>query len=203
MSSIRTSGCFNSKKPAKKDAKKHPFTLKKLNYKPYIRDMPIHYVVTKKVDKTGGEIKERYYATTKALQKKPVDNNIIAGQLAERSSLQNGDALSVLVQLSDIIAEHLRQGRTVSINGLGNFYPTISSEGVDKPEECTADKVRVSRICFKAAPAFLKRIRMTHFFSFQVRDKRKAVTKKGRKKTEEKSETEAVEKRIGIAQKGI
>ena len=65
------------------------------------------------------------------------------------------DVLSALTQLSDIIAAHLKEGRTVSIDGLGNFYPSITSEAVDKPEECTANKVWVSRICFKAAPAFL------------------------------------------------
>ena len=147
--------------------------------------MPIHYVVTKKVDKTNGEHKERYYATTKALQKRPVDNKMIAAQLAERSSLQNGDAMSVLVQLSDIIADHLRDGRTVSIDGMGNFYPTVTSEAVEKPEDCTADKVRVSRVCFKAAPTFLKRIRMTRFFSFQVKEERKTVAQEKKKKEEE------------------
>lgn len=139
--------------------------------------MPINYVVTKKVDKTQGTIKERYYACTRAMQKKPIDSVRIAEELAERSSLQNGDAMSVLVQLSGIIAEHLRDGRTVSITGLGNFYPTVTSEGVEKPEECTAEKVWVARICFKAAPAFLKKVRMTKFFSFQLQEGRKALAK--------------------------
>lgn len=139
--------------------------------------MPINYVVTKKIDKSQGVIKERYYACTRAMQKKPVDNMRIAEELAERSSLQNGDALSVLVQLSDIIAKHLREGRTVSINGLGNFYPSVTSEGVEKPEECTAEKVWIARICFKAAPAFLKKVRTTKFFSFQLQEERKALAK--------------------------
>ena len=36
--------------------------------------MAINYVVTKKVDTTKGETNVRYYATTRALQKKPVDS---------------------------------------------------------------------------------------------------------------------------------
>ena len=52
--------------------------------------MSINYAVTKKVDKSKGIAKERYYATTRALQKKPVNSVQIANQLAERSSLQNG-----------------------------------------------------------------------------------------------------------------
>lgn len=52
--------------------------------------MAINYVVTKKVDTTKGETNVRYYATTRALQKKPVDSAEIARQLAEKSSLQDG-----------------------------------------------------------------------------------------------------------------
>ena len=134
--------------------------------------MSINYAVTKKVDKSKGVVKERYYATTRALQKKPVNSVQIANQLAERSSLQNGDVLSALTQLSDIIAAHLKEGRTVSIDGLGNFYP---SEAVDKPEECTANKVWVSRICFKAAPTFLNNVRKTDFVSLQLKYGRKST----------------------------
>lgn len=36
--------------------------------------MSINYAVTKKVDKSKGVVKERYYATTRALQKKPVNS---------------------------------------------------------------------------------------------------------------------------------
>lgn len=144
--------------------------------------MPINYVVTKKVDKSKGETKELYYASTRALQRKPVNSSRISEQLAERSSLQNGDALSVLSQLSDIIAEHLREGRTVCIDGLGNFYPSITSEGVEAPEECTANKVKLSRICFKAAPLLMRKVKKTKFISLQLR-----FAKKGKQKDMETS----------------
>ncbi len=130
--------------------------------------MPINYVLRKKVDKSQKEVKELYYATTKALQKQPVDSIQIANELAERSSLQNGDALSALIQLSDIIATHLREGRTVSLKDLGNFYPSITSEGVVHPKECTANKVWISKICFKSAPSFLQKVRKAHFVSSQL-----------------------------------
>ena len=92
--------------------------------------MAINYVVTKKVDTTKGETNVRYYATTRALQKKPVDSAEIARQLAEKSSLQDGDVMSVLVQLSGVIAEHLHQGRTVSIDGLGK--DVMCAEPIDE-----------------------------------------------------------------------
>lgn len=139
--------------------------------------MSMNYVVRKKVDKSGDKEVVRYYAASKVLQPEPVSNDELAKRLAFVSSLQVGDAQSVLV---DIIADYLASGRTVNIKGLGNFYPAITSEPVERIEECTADKVRISRICFKAAGSFMQRIyRHLDLFSFQVQELKKELKKKG------------------------
>ena len=138
--------------------------------------MSMNYVVRKKVDKSGDKEVVRYYAASKVLQPEPVSNDELAKRLAFVSSLQVGDAQSVLVQLPDIIADYLASGR----KGLGNFYPAITSEPVERIEECTADKVRISRICFKAAGSFMQRIyRHLDLFSFQVQELKKELKKKG------------------------
>ena len=80
--------------------------------------MSINYVVRKKVDKSGEKEVVRYYAAAKVLQDEPVGNDELAARLAEISSLQTGDAQSVLVQLPDIIADYLASGRTVHILSL-------------------------------------------------------------------------------------
>lgn len=139
----------------------------------------MNYVVRKKVDKSGDKEVVRYYAASKVLQPEPVSNEEIAAKLAEMSSLQTGDVQSVLVQLPDVIADFLASGRTVNIKGLGNFFPAITSEPVERIEDCTVDKVRISRICFKAASGFMQRIyRHLDLFSFQVQDLKKELKKK-------------------------
>ena len=111
--------------------------------------MSMNYVVRKKVDKSGDKEVVRYYAQ------------------------------SVLVQLPDIIADYLASGRTVNIKGLGNFFPSITSEPVERIEDCTADKVRISRICFRAAGSFMQRVcRHLDLFSFQVQELKKELKKK-------------------------
>ncbi|MCD8184084.1 MAG: HU family DNA-binding protein [Bacteroides sp.] len=142
--------------------------------------MSINYVVRKKLDKSGEKEVVRYYAAAKAVQHKPVSNDELAARLAEVSSLQTGDAQSVLVQLPDIIADYLASGRTVNIKGLGNFFPSITSEPVERVEEYTADKVRISRICFKSAKGFIERLnRRLNLFSIQVIETKKELKKKG------------------------
>ena len=76
--------------------------------------MSMNYVVRKKVDKSGDKEVVRYYAASKVLQPEPVSNDELVKRLAFVSSLQVGDAQSVLVQLPDIIADYLASGRTVN-----------------------------------------------------------------------------------------
>ena len=130
----------------------------------------MNYVVRKKVDKSGDKEVVRYYAASKVLQPEPVSNDELAKRLAFVSSLQVGDAQSVLVQLPDIIADYLASG---------HFFPSITSEPVERIEDCTADKVRISRICFRAAGSFMQRVcRHLDLFSFQVQELKKELKKK-------------------------
>ncbi len=141
--------------------------------------MAMNYTVRKKVDKSGEKEVVRYYAASKVAQTRPVSNEEIAERLAERSSLQAGDAQSVLVQLPEVIADFLASGRTVNIKGLGNFFPAMTSEPVERIEDCTADKVRITRICFRASKEFMTRIvRHLSLFSVQVQDLKKNLKKK-------------------------
>ena len=134
--------------------------------------MSMNYVVRKKVDKSGDKEVVRYYAASKVLQPEPVSNDELVKRLAFVSSLQVGDAQSVLVQLPDIIEDYQNKG-------LGNFFPSITSEPVERIEDCTADKVRISRICFRAAGSFMQRVcRHLDLFSFQVQELKKELKKK-------------------------
>ena len=84
--------------------------------------MPINYVVRKKKDQSGNEVKELYYAVPSAIQNKGVSEKQLAEDLHDNSSLSAGDVLSVLEQLPKAIARHMKEGRTVTIRGLGTFY---------------------------------------------------------------------------------
>ncbi len=146
-----------------------------------MRGLFADYVVHKKVDKSGDKEVVCYYAASKVVQPEPVSNKELAERLAERSSIQTGDAQSVLVQLPDIIVDYLANGRTVNIKGLGNFFPAMTSELVERIEDCTADKVRITRICFRASKEFMAHIyRYLDLFSMQVQDLKKELKKKSR-----------------------
>ncbi len=144
--------------------------------------MSINYAVRKKIDKTGKEDKVLYYAVNCALQGKGkgVTGQQLAQTITHQSSLMKGDVLSVFSQLPDVMAHYLKQGRTVTIEGLGTFYPSVTSAGYETPEECTADKVWVNRVCFRSDASLISNIRKAKFFNLEFTVAR-AEKKKSRK----------------------
>lgn len=137
--------------------------------------MAINYSVKKKVFKSGDGFKSRYFAVPKSMQRRgdAVDERDLALEMEHISSLSAGDVLSVLELLSGRIAENLKNGRTVNIRGLGTFFVGISSEGVSSPEECTADKVKVTRICYKADKELSKQVKRTKLISIELKESKK------------------------------
>ena len=133
--------------------------------------MPINYAVKKKVYKHGKEPKELYFAVPKALQSRGngVDEHDLALEMEQISALSAGDALSALELMSRCIARNLCDGRTVTIRGLGTFFVGLSSEGVPTPEECTADKVKVTRVCYKADKAMANKVKDATFVSVELK----------------------------------
>ncbi|MCS3266480.1 HU family DNA-binding protein [Bacteroides fragilis] len=105
--------------------------------------MPINYVVRKKKDQSGNEVKELYYAVPSAIQNKGVSEKQLAEDLHDNSSLSAGEVLSVLEQLPKAIARHMKEGRTVTIRGLGTFYPALSSEGCETPRRMYAQQSQI------------------------------------------------------------
>ncbi len=106
------------------------------------------YVVRSKVDKTGEKERVLYYGVPVVSGR--VTEEEIATEICQRASLTRGDVLAVLSAVSDSLQNHLSEGRTVSLKGIGVFSVSASSEGVDTPEKCTPAKVKAQRICFKA-----------------------------------------------------
>lgn len=146
--------------------------------------MPINYSVRKKVDKSGEEPKELYYAVGKAVQRKGegINEVDIARRLSKISSLTTGDVLAVLELLPYAVGDALKNGRTVNIRGFGTFFSSLTSEGVETPEELTADKVRISRICYKADKQLKKDVMSESLYSMERRIEKLEKNKKSNNK---------------------
>lgn len=104
-----------------------------INYRPVARKNPINKEV-------------KYYAQADAVE--PITLADITERVEKRSTVSSADAKAVLDALQFEIKEALLDGKSVRLGDIGSFRVTLGSEGVDVPDELTADKIRIVRVRF-------------------------------------------------------
>lgn len=111
-------------------------------------------------DDKGNQV-EKYYACPKTW--KLVDQNQLAEEICQRSSLTEGDVLGVISALSGLMLEKLLQGESVKIKGIGTFGIWVTSEGFDDPKDINPKKVKATKVTFKADRKLTKAIKEMKF----------------------------------------
>jgi predicted histone-like DNA-binding protein len=66
----------------------------------------------------------------------------IAREINGRSSLSLGDVQSVLSNLMEVMPLFLKLGQSIKLEGFGTFRITVSSEGVENPDDLKTNHVK-------------------------------------------------------------
>ncbi|MCD7935892.1 MAG: HU family DNA-binding protein [Tannerellaceae bacterium] len=124
--------------------------------------MSIKYKLTRVNDNITHNPVPRYNVTTVSY------NNIRMKQLKERlcgmSAASPGDVSLVLDNLSDLLAEYLREGHTVTIDGIGTFSVTATlAEPLEDPSVVPSGAVRVKAIRFQASKELKEEVAKARF----------------------------------------
>jgi predicted histone-like DNA-binding protein len=98
--------------------------------------------------------KSKWYLTQE--QSGSVGIKEIAKEIEGRSALSLGDVQSVLSNLVEVLPTFLKLGQSVNLEGFGSFRISVSSEGVENPDELNARHVKSVKLLFLASAA-LKR----------------------------------------------
>jgi predicted histone-like DNA-binding protein len=109
--------------------------------------MAYHYEV--KTKRSGLGTKEaKYYAIP--VRSGEVSTRQLAREISKRCTLSETDVRATLIALTETMQDFLHDGYSVKLDDLGRFTISVTSDGFDTPEECTAKKVRANKICFMA-----------------------------------------------------
>lgn len=112
--------------------------------------MGMIYLVRKKIFRTAEGMKQLYYAVQRTLQPRGgVTTEQLARRMAARKGVTEGDAHSILQDLPRFVAEALKEGQSVNIQGLGSFHVAVTSDGFEHPDDVMPGMVRLSRVYFK------------------------------------------------------
>lgn len=75
----------------------------------------------------------RYFAETVSMGAVDVDQ--MAEEISRNCTLKTGDVKGALVALQEVMADHLQNGETVVLPGIGSFSLAAESSGVEAPEK--------------------------------------------------------------------
>ena len=80
---------------------------------------------------------------------KPIDTKKIAQRLAQISTVSLADVVAVLAELPGVMADYLAQGKSVKLDGLGNFRYVLDTDGVENRDDFDFQKqVKAIRVRF-------------------------------------------------------
>ena len=91
--------------------------------------MAIGYVIQLKKITVGALPGMKFIA--RIFREKKISQKMVAKDIAARSAMSIGDVLNVLQTLQEVIAIYLSEGKSVKLDLLGTFYPTIKSKAVN------------------------------------------------------------------------
>lgn len=66
---------------------------------------------------------------------KPVTTHQVAKRLAQISTVSEADAYAVLIGLREVLGDYMAQGKSVEIEGLGNFRYGLDTVGVKQEKD--------------------------------------------------------------------
>ena len=109
--------------------------------------MPIKYSLSQRRNPQDPEGPQKFYAAAQATGEVDIDS--LAEEIAYATSLTDGDVINAIRALVKRIIYHVAEGRIVRVESLGDFRPSISSEGVDAEEDFNDSKIRKVKILFR------------------------------------------------------
>lgn len=92
-----------------------------------------------------------------------ISQDAISSEIVDLSSLSRGDVGNAINSMIDIIPKYLLMSKSVNLGDLGTFRLSFSSEGVDSPEQFSADKISKVRVIFTPSTSLLQALARVRF----------------------------------------
>jgi predicted histone-like DNA-binding protein len=135
--------------------------------------MTITYKAVGRKNPRDTEAPAKYYASINAKGKRNI--RYIAKEIADRSSLNEMDILSVLEGFLQIVPKTLIDGYTVDLGEFGNMGLTAKSEAAEKQEDLTSSHINGVKVSFRPGKLFKNELANADFVKIAA-DKEDLVT---------------------------
>lgn len=124
--------------------------------------MAVKYKLVKINDNITENEETRYSVTTVSYGN--VNTDTFSERIADSSTFNIGEVKGMLENLTRMIADYLKEGYTVSVDGLGTFSVTAQvNREVNDPSRVRAESIKLKSIGFKPSPKLKDRLSNIEF----------------------------------------
>lgn len=124
--------------------------------------MAVRYKMTRINDNINESGTVKYSVTTVSYGNVNLDS--LAEQMSDASTFTYGDVKGMIENLTLLVAETLKRGNTVTIDGLGTFSVTAQpNRDVEEPSKIRAESIKLKSIGFKPSPKLKDRLSNIEF----------------------------------------
>lgn len=124
--------------------------------------MAVKYKLTKINDNITDRDEVKYSVTT--VSNGNVDLDALAEIMTDGSTFNYGEIKGMIENLSRLIAKTLKDGYTVTIDGLGTFGVTAQpNRDVEDPSKIRAESIKLKSISYRPSPKLKERLSDVEF----------------------------------------
>lgn len=109
--------------------------------------MAVKYTVSERGNPLRPEQPKKWYANAKSTGDTTL--RALSKAIAARSTVSSADTQAVLVALTEVLVEHLAEGKIVRLGDFGAFQVSVSSEGAETEVKFNASLIKNSKVVFR------------------------------------------------------
>lgn len=114
--------------------------------------MSINFKVIGRKNPRSPQLPAKYYASFNAKGRREI--RYISKEIADRSSLNEMDVMSVIEGFLQIIPKTLNDGYTVDLGDFGKMLLTAKSEAVENEEDFNVSHIKGTKVSFRPGKLF-------------------------------------------------
>ncbi|GHU66515.1 hypothetical protein FACS1894123_12320 [Bacteroidia bacterium] len=109
--------------------------------------MAVKYTVSERGNPLNPAQPKKWYANAKSTGDTTL--RALGKEIAQRSTVSPADTQAVLVALTEVLVEHLAEGKIVRLGDFGAFQVNVSSEGAETEAKFNASQMKGSKVVFR------------------------------------------------------
>lgn len=128
--------------------------------------MSIQYKIVKRKSPKDASVK--FYAQSKMTG--TTDLHTLARRMSKATTVTEADALAVLTELEEVLAEALLESKSVRLGKLGSFHVTLKSSGANSKDDFTHSNITKAMIRFIPSPTFKSHFLLSNTNEIKLRN---------------------------------